>query len=262
MRQNKKNYALITGASSGIGQEFARQLGRDGYSLILVARRRKRLEAMQEKFRKNGITCLIYIADLAKEESCYQLANFVKNKKLDVFINNAGYGDCGYFLHTNLDKELGMIDLNVRSMHLLMKLILKQMEAQESGYLLNVASSAGLFPGGPYMATYYATKAYVASLTQAVACELKQHNSSIYVGCLCPGPVATEFNKVANAKFTLNEISTQKCVSYAIKRMRKGQIVIVPTWVLKIAIGGSRFISRSFNLRMVGYQQQKKLGKE
>lgn len=257
----KKQYALITGASSGIGLEFAKQLGREGYSLILVARRQKRLEKLEQEFQKRGIQSSIVVLDLAKEESCYHLAELIRDKKIDVFINNAGYGDCGYFLETDLNKELGMIDINVRTMHLLMKLVLRQMEQQKSGCILNVASSAGLLPGGPYMATYYATKSYVASLTQAVARELKQHKSPVYLGCLCPGPVATEFNQIANAEFSLKEITAKQCVSYAISKMKRGQIVIIPTLTLKIAIFGGRFLSRSFHLRLVGYQQQKKLGK-
>lgn len=257
-KKNNKAYALITGASSGIGLEFARQLGREGYGLILVARRRERLEKLEVEFRQKKVECLCLVLDLSKEEACCQLADTIKDKRIDIFINNAGYGDCGYFVDTDLEKELGMIDLNVRTMHLLMKVVLRQMQRQKGGYLLNVASSAGLMPGGPYMAAYYATKAYVASLTQAVATELKQHNSPVYVGCLCPGPVATEFNQVANVKFSLKEITAKRCVSYAISQMKKKKIVIVPTVTLKLAIFGGRFISRSFHLRLVGYQQKKK----
>ena len=112
----------------------------------------------------------------------------IEKLPVGILINDAGFGDCGSFLETDADKEMQMIDVNVKAMHLLMKLMLRRMEKQEGGYILNVASSAGLLPAGPYMATYYATKAYIASLTRAVALELKQRGSRVYVGALCPGP--------------------------------------------------------------------------
>ena len=155
-----------------------------------------------------------------------------------------------------------MIDVNVKAMHLLMKLMLRRMEKQEGGYILNVASSAGLLPAGPYMATYYATKAYIASLTRAVALELKQRGSRVYVGALCPGPVNTEFNAVANVEFALAGITPEYCVRYALKQMKRRKVVIVPTLTLKAVITCGRFIPQKVLIAITAHQQKKKLRAE
>ena len=153
-------YAVITGASSGIGAQFAKRLARDGYDLILVARREDRLKQLEKKItaRYKNINCVIFTADLLKLDECQRLTDYIEKMDVEVFINNAGFGDCGKFEDTDIAKELDMIDLNVRAMHFLTKKTLIQMRQKDSGYILNVASSAGLIPAGPYMATYYATK--------------------------------------------------------------------------------------------------------
>jgi hypothetical protein len=256
----KKSYAVITGASSGIGLEFAIQLAGEGYPLILVARRRDRLEELAKTFRKNGVPTLVMPADLSRQTECYRLMEELKDKRIGVFINNAGFGDCGCFLETNEKKELVMVDVNVRAMHLLTKLVLRKMDYQDCGYLLNVASSAGLLPAGPYMATYYATKAYVASLTRAIAQELKEIGSNVYVGALCPGPVDTEFNEVANVEFKLSGITAEQCVAYAIKQMKRRKTVIVPTFQMKVSTTLGRLIPQDLCIRITGHQQKKKMG--
>lgn len=192
----KKSYAVITGASSGIGMAFARQLAAEGYRLVLVARREDRLQELAQELQKKGTESIVISADLSQKEACYHLMQQIEKLPVGILINDAGFGDCGSFLETDADKEMQMIDVNVKAMHLLMKLMLRRMEKQEGGYILNVASSAGLLPAGPYMAAYYATKAYIASLTRAVALELKQRGSRVYVGALCPGPVNTEFKQL------------------------------------------------------------------
>ena len=126
-----------------------------------------------------------------------------------MLINCAGFGDFGAFTTTSLDKELEMIDVNIKAVHILTKKFLPDMIAKNEGYILNVASVAGLMPAGPYMATYYATKAYVTSFTSAIAEELEEKKSNVYVGSLCPGPVDTEFNKVADVKFNLKGITSE-----------------------------------------------------
>jgi len=135
------------------------------------------------------------------------------------------------------------------------------MQKENHGYILNVASSAGLLPAGPYMATYYATKAYVSSLTQAVARELKEMDSRVYVGALCPGPVDTEFYDVANVEFTLKGITPEYCVEYAIKQMIKRQTVIVPTMLMKLSTTMGRISPRDLTIKITSGQQKKKLGK-
>lgn len=255
----KNGYAVITGASSGIGACFARRLAKEGYALVLVARRRERLMQLAEELEKNGTKVVIEIADLSRKNECLRLMSALGSKQIGVFINNAGFGDCGRFSETSLDKDLDMIDVNVRAVHILTKLVLRKMKAQGCGYLLNVASSAGLIPAGPYMATYYATKAYVASMTRAVARELKEEGSRVYIGALCPGPVETEFNSVANVEFALSGITPEYCANYAIDQMKRRKVVIVPTFTLKVATTLGRFIPQSVYIAIAGHQQKKKL---
>ena len=175
----KKSYAVVTGASSGIGECFARRLAKEGYSLVLVARRKERLNRLADELKAEGTHVVIETADLSKKDECLHLMSALGDKRIGVFINNAGFGDCGRFADTSLDKDLDMIDVNIRAVHILTKLVLRKMRSQGGGYLLNVASSAGLIPAGPYMATYYASKAYVASMTRAVARELREEGSQV-----------------------------------------------------------------------------------
>ncbi len=266
----KKHYAVITGASSGLGAEFARQLSKEGYSLVLAARREDRLKELAAEIRKlqkeslNGGVELpdirIITEDLSTIEGCRSLMEKIRDIPIGIFINNAGFGDCGRFLETDEEKELSMINVNVRALHLLTKLALRRFEAQNGGYLLNVASSAGLIPAGPYMSAYYATKAYAASLTRGIAQELKEAGSRVYVGALCPGPVDTEFNAVANVEFALPGITPEYCVREAIRGMKKRQIVIVPSPRMKLATGFGRHLPESLYIAAAGHQQKKKLG--
>ena len=181
-------FAVITGASSGIGAEFARQLSARGYNLLLVARRSDRLEKLSDQLTT---VCEIMTADLSKKSECLRLVKALDDRRVDLFINNAGFGDCGPFLQTDLDKDLDMLAVNIRAVHILTKKIGPKLYKQGFGALLNVGSCAGLMPAGPYMATYYATKSYVVSLTSALAQELREAHSPVYAGCLCPGPVDT-----------------------------------------------------------------------
>lgn len=247
--------ALITGATSGIGMEFARAFASEGYRLILTGRRTERLRELKQQL---DVECRIITVDLADEAQCRELLDRVADTELDVFINNAGFGAVGRFLDTSLDKEISMIKVNDIAMHILFKGVLRKMQAQGRGSILNVASSAGLLPGGPYMAGYYASKAYVVSLTRAVATELKELGSSVYVGCLCPGPVDTEFNKVADVVFSLKGITAAQCVAEALKGMRKRKTVIVPTVKMKLAVFFGRFIPEALLLRITARQQKKK----
>ena len=245
-----KKYALITGASSGIGEEFAKQLSKD-YCLILTARREDRLLKLKENY-----DCEIIVADLSIEEDCYRLMDSIKDIKIDVFINNAGLGDCGCFCNTDLSKDLNIIDVNIKAFPILTKLMITHMQKYNQGYILNDASSAGFFPAGPYMATYYASKSYVRSLTLAIAHELK--DSNIYIGCLCPGPVDTEFNEVANVEFALKGISKEYCVKYAIKKMFAKRTIIIPGVTMKLAVSLGKFLPVQCLVRIVAHNQRKK----
>lgn len=251
-----KNYAVITGASSGLGVEFAKQLAKEGYKLILVARRKERLVKLAKQLPTR---CVVVVADLSKEADCRYLWRKICRVKVDIFINNAGFGDCGCFSETSLKKDRDMIKVNVQAVHYFMKKMLHRMTKLNHGYILNVGSSAGLMPAGPYMANYYATKAYVVSLTQAVARELKEQKSDVYVGCLCPGPVETEFNHVANVEFSLPGIDVKKCVSYAIRKMKRGKVVIVPGLIMKASVAGAHVLSRKKTIKIVAQMQKKKM---
>ena len=255
-KETTKGYAVITGASSGIGTEFAKRLAKEGYSLVLVARRRERLEELAKSLEAE---CIIMTADLTDMKECERLMKELSDIEIEIFINNAGFGFCGEILNIENETELNMIDLNVKSLHLLTKLVLSDMDARGRGYILNVASSAGLLPAGPFMSTYYATKAYVTSFTRGVAEELRQKHSNVYIGCLCPGPVDTEFNKVANVEFALKGISAEYCANYAITQMFKKKVTIVPTFKMKAAVVLGRLIPVSLYVKIGAKQQRKKI---
>ena len=249
--------ALITGATSGIGMEFARQLAKCGYGLIVTGRRLDRMEALQQELQ---VPVEIVVADLNEEQACYDLLEQLRDREIDVFINNAGFGLAGSFVDTDIKREVSMVKVNDLAMHILFKGILQTMVARDRGQILNVASSAGLLPGGPYMATYYASKAYVTSLTRAVAVELKERGSKVRIGALCPGPVDTEFNANADVTFALKGISAKQCVRECLSGMKKRKTVIVPTFVMKMAAFFGRFTPEGILLGIIGSQQKRKTG--
>lgn len=251
-----KGYAVITGASSGIGTEFARRLAKEGFPLVLVARRKDRLEQLAASLETE---CIVITADLSDMEECRRVMRELDSKEIEVFINNAGFGYCGETLNIETQTELDMIDVNVKAMHLLAKLALERMVKKDKGYVLNVASSAGLLPAGPYMSAYYATKAYVTSFTRGVAEELRRKKSHVYIGCLCPGPVDTEFNRVANVEFALKGISAYDCANYAVTQMFRKKVTIVPAFQMKALVVLSRFIPTKLYVRIAAKQQRKKI---
>lgn len=250
-----KKYAVITGASSGIGKEFAKILDKQHYNLVLIARRVDRLETLAKQLDTN---CLVIKADLNNETECHDLFNQIKDLEIEIFINNAGFGISGNYDQIDLNQELKMINVNVKALHILTKLMLEKMEKNHQGYILNVASCAGLMPAGPHMATYYATKAYVTSLTQGIAKELKEQHSPVYIGCLCPGPVDTEFNQIAKVKFALKGISADYCASYALKQMKKRKVVIIPTLKMKLAMTLGRYLPNYLYITIASWQQKRK----
>ena len=251
-------FAVITGASSGLGAEFARQLAAQGYALLLVARRTDRLRALAAAL---PAPCEVFPADLAQRSECERLLQALQGRRIDLFINNAGFGDCGDFLRTDLEKDLAMLDVNVRALHILTKRVAQMLQRQGGGALLNVGSAAGLLPGGPYMAAYYATKAYVVSLTTALAEELRAQRSPVQVACLCPGPVDTEFNTVANVQFALPGISAAYCVRCALAGLRRRQTVIVPGPAVAAGAALSRLLPRRALLALTARQQKRKQGR-
>ena len=224
--------ALITGASSGMGRDMARILAKKGYDLILVARRKERMLELKKEL---GTNITIISMDLSVEENCFKLYEKVRNKKIDVLINNAGFGLFGEFVKTDLDTELKMIDLNIKSYHILTKLFLQDFVKRDEGYILNVCSSAG-FMAGPRLSTYYATKNYVTKLTMAINEELRVAKSHVTISALCPGPVATEFNEVAHGTFAIREASSYEVAKYAIDKLFHHKMIIVPTLMMKLTL--------------------------
>ena len=230
--------ALITGASSGMGRDMARILSKMGYDLILVARRRERLLELKKELDTN---VTVISMDLSIVQNNYKLYEKVKNKNIDILINNAGFGLFGEFVKTEIETELKMIDLNVVAYHILTKLFLQDFVRKDKGYILNVCSSAG-FMAGPRMATYYATKNYITKLTMAINEELRVSKSQVVVSALCPGPVATEFNQVAHGTFAIREASSYEVAKYAIDKLMKKKMIIVPTLLMKLTLFFNRFV--------------------
>lgn len=226
--------ALITGASSGIGREIARALSAKGYDLVISARSEDKLLELKNELPSE---VRIVTADLSDRQECFRLHREAGD--VDVLINNAGYGVFGAFDKTDLDKELNMLDLNIDSVHILTKLFLQDFLKKDSGHILNVASSAAFLPG-PLFSSYYASKAYVLRLTQAVREELRKAGSKVYIGALCPGPVDTAFNKTAGVEFAAGGLSADYVAQYAVRKMFAGKAVIVPGAIMK----GARFFAK------------------
>ena len=245
--------ALITGASSGIGRDIARELNQRGYDLVLVARDLKKLDEVKAELKTNVETVSMDISNL---ENCKQLHENYKN--IDILVNNAGFGDCGYFDKTNLDKELQMINTNIVAYHVLTKLYLKDMKEKNNGKILNVASIAGFMPG-PLMATYYSTKAYVVRLSEAIREELRREKSKVQISILCPGPVDTNFNKVADVQFALKGLSSKYVAKCATNKLLKGKFYIVPGWKIKLARFGSKIAPNNLVAKICYNMQRRKI---
>ena len=246
--------ALITGASSGMGRDMARVLSKKGYDLILVARRKENLEELKKELNTK---CKIISLDLSIEENVFKLHEQTKNQDIDILINNAGFGLFGLFNETDLNTELKMIDLNIKAYHILTKLFLQDFVKKDKGLILNVCSSAG-FMAGPRLSTYYATKNYVTKLTMAINEELKFMKSNVVVSALCPGPVATEFNKVAKGEFSIKEANSYKVAEYAIKKLFQHKMLIIPTLSIKLTLFLNRFAPYRLSLYIAYHIQYRK----
>ena len=249
--------ALITGASSGIGYDMAYYLGSLGYDLILVARNKAKLQEMQKDISTN---VKIIVADLSIESKLKEVYVVCKNEKIDILINNAGFGACGKFDEVDLNTELEMINTNIKAVHVLTKLFLKDMKKRNKGYILNVASAAAFQPG-PLMATYYSTKAYVLRLTTSLYEELRRDDSNVVVSCLCPGPVDTNFNNVANCEFKIKSLSSQYVAKYAIDKMFKNKLMIIPGLNIKLVYLFGRFVPTKLKLKITYNIQYRKTQK-
>ena len=246
--------ALITGASSGIGKCMAYELAKRGIDLILVARDEEALNKIKNDVRVNT---KVIALDLQVSKNVFKLYDKVQNENIDILINNAGFGLFGLFSETDLDRELEMIDLNIKAYHILTKLFLKDFIKKDSGYILNVCSSAG-FMAGPRLSTYYATKNYVTKLSMAINEELRERKSKVSISALCPGPVNTNFNKVAGGGFNTSSLSSEYVAKYGIDKTLKGKMIIIPGTMMKLGIFFSRFLPYRLQLKILYRIQRKK----
>jgi len=246
-----KKVALITGASAGLGVEFARQLSKRGHRLVLAARRKERLEELAKELGNARAVAI----DLSKKDAAAKLlADVAANgEEVELLINNAGFGLIGRFAELDAKRERQMIDLNVATLTDLCRAVAPQMIARKSGGILNVASTAAFQPG-PKMAVYFATKAFVLSLSEALHEELKPHG--VHVTCLCPGPTRTEFGDVAgfggNGMFDRVAMESPAVVKAGLHGLDKNRAVVVPGVVNKIGAASTRFAPRSVVRKIAG----------
>ncbi len=244
--------ALITGASSGIGLEMAKYLSSLGHEVILVAKDERKLNSVKDVMTTNA---KVYCYDLSVMDNCFLLYDKVKDEKIDIVINNAGYGIFGDYEMDNIDREMNMIDLNVKCLHILTKLFVNN---KNTKYIMNVASSAGLMRGGPLMSGYYATKSYVCSYSFALYEELRRRGVDKHISVLCPGPVNTNFNKVANVKFNIKSLEAPEVAKYAIDKMFKNKLLIIPGTTVRLGVFFSRFLPLKTLLKITYKIQDKK----
>jgi uncharacterized protein len=226
-QQTARPRALVTGASSGIGAEFARQLAGRGYDLVLVARRRDRLDQLASEV---GGNVEVIDADLSTKEGVDTVTSRLGRGDIDMLVNNAGFGTNGDFSGLPLDRELEEIDLNVRALTQLCHAALASMKAKHSGTIINVGST-GSYQPVPYMATYAATKAYVLYLSEALHEEAKSYG--VTVTCLCPGLTRTEFHSVAGVNTNTAALrrgwaTPEKVVKTALRAAKSGSAIAVP----------------------------------
>ena len=237
---------LITGASSGIGYELARVYAENGHNLVVVARRREKLEDLKKEIEKNisdKVMVTVIKKDLAKKNAPRELFDEIKKKKIyvDILINNAGFGMYGKFselTQEEMEKNSNLIDLNIKALVELTKLYLDEFVKKDRGQILNVASTAAFLPG-PLMANYYASKSYVLSFTEALREEMKK--TGIKICTLCPGPTLTEFEKSSNADkkglfSSLKLMTAEKVARKAYKDFEKGENIIIPGILNKILV--------------------------
>jgi short-subunit dehydrogenase len=246
-----KKVALITGASAGLGVEFARQLSERGHRLVLAARRKERLERLAKELGNARAVAI----DLSKPNAAAKLMADLEaaGEQVEILVNNAGFGLIGRFAELDARRLRQMIDLNVGALTELCRAVAPAMIERKSGAILNVASTAAFQPG-PKMAVYFATKAYVLHFTEALHEELEPHG--IRVSCLCPGPTRTEFGEVAgfggNITFDWVAMEAPEVVEFGLAGLDKNHAVVVPGLINKIVAASSRFAPRPVVRKIAG----------
>ena len=246
-----KKVALITGASAGLGVEFARQLSRRGHALVLAARRKERLDELSSEVGNARAVAI----DLSRANAATKLMADLEaaGEEVEILVNNAGFGLIGQFALLDARRQRQMIDLNVGTLTDLCRAVAPAMIERKSGGIINVASTAAFQPG-PKMAVYFATKAFVLSLTEALHEELKPHG--IKVSCVCPGPTRTEFGEVAgfggNGLFDRVAMNAAEVVETALSGLDRNKAVVVPGFMNKITANSGRFAPRSVVRKIAG----------
>ena len=246
-----KKVALVTGASAGLGIEFARQLSARSHRLVLAARRKERLDELAGKLGNARAVAI----DLSEASSTERLMADVAaaGEEVEILVNNAGFGLIGRFAELDSARQRQMIDLNVGALTDLCRAVAPGMVQRKSGGILNVASTAAFQPG-PKMAVYFATKAFVLSLSEALHEELRPYG--IKVSCLCPGPTRTEFGEVAgfggNALYDRVVMGAQEVVKAGLDGLEKNHAVVVPGVVNKVVAASTRFIPRPMARKIAG----------
>ena len=249
-----RSCVLITGATTGIGYELAKLYAKDKNNLILVARDEERLKAVKDELILYSINVYTIPVDLSVDKSCEKILEFVNknNLSVDILINNAGLGSFGYLSEIEMEKELKLIDVNIKALTELTKIFLPIMIGHGEGAIMNVASTAA-FCAGPKMATYYASKAYVLNFTEALYEELKE--SDIKISCLCPGPVKTSFQEKSGIRkrgAAKNTLMTPKEVAkIAYRDFKKGKLIIIPGFKNKLIVFLNKFIPRSLSRKII-----------
>lgn len=249
-----RSCVLITGATAGIGYEIAKLYAKDENNLILVARDEERLKEVKYELSLYSVNVYTIALDLSEDNSCEKVLDFVNknNLSVDILINNAGMGSFGYLSEIEMDRELKLIDVNIRALTELTKIFLPIMIGHGEGAIMNVASTAA-FCAGPKMATYYASKSYVLNFTEALYEELKE--SDIKISCLCPGPVKTSFQeksgirKNESAKKAL--MTPKEVAEVAYRDFKKGKLIIIPGFKNKLIILLNKLIPRSLSRKII-----------
>lgn len=255
--------AVITGASSGIGEEFARQLASRRYDVVLVARRAERLQALAETLRKvHEVECVAFEADIARPEERDRLCDALApdGSRLEMLVNNAGFGTHGFFQETDLARELELINVNCAAPVHLTKRLLPGMLERRRGFIVNVASLSAFTPG-PVMAMYYASKAFLLSFSEALWEECR--DTGVTVTALCPGPVRTEFQRSAGISPKARSSGTapvpvERVVDDALRGLFDGKRVVIPGYQARIAVMLSRIIPKGRALKTVRRIQEER----
>ena len=248
--------ALITGASSGLGEQFAQLFAKDGWNLVLCARRRDRLDQLSRVLHERfGVDCVVLASDLGDTQTPESIFNAVSERTIEIsaLVNNAGFGKLAPFVNTDTKTLLDMLTVNMQALVHLTRLFLPGMISRRKGAILNVGSLAGFLPG-PHMAAYYASKAFVNSFSEALAVELE--GTGVTVTVSCPGPTETEFGKVAGSdsrRVTKRRSMPPAVVAQqAYHAMQHGKVIAIPGFANQLVYHILRFIPRVITRRLTG----------